>query len=79
MQIFVEVGGCQTVRAWPRAVDPARWRLAPMLVAGLAVDAAGQAVGYLFGSGDAVGRLARFEFGRSAHVTDEDRRLAFSA
>jgi hypothetical protein len=67
------------LRARPRMVGPAAWRFAPVLAAGLAVDAAGQAAGYLLGSGDAIGRLARFEFDRAAHVTDEDRRVAFPA
>ncbi len=66
------------LRSWPPAVAPGRWRLAPVLAAGLAVDAAGQAAGYLLGAGDAVGRLAPFEFGRAAHVTAEDRLAAFS-
>ncbi|MGH7822962.1 MAG: hypothetical protein ACREQ9_24660, partial [Candidatus Binatia bacterium] len=57
---------------------PARWRLAPVLAAGLAIDAAGQAAGYLLGGGDAVDRLTRFEFGRAEHVTDSDRRALFS-
>ena len=54
------------------------WRLLPTLLVGLAMDGAGQAVGYLAGCGDATGRLARFEFHRIAYVTEEDRRMVAS-
>ncbi|MCZ7597511.1 MAG: glycosyltransferase family 2 protein [Gammaproteobacteria bacterium] len=62
----------RTVRANARALreHPA---CLPALVAGLAVDAAGQFAGYLLGTGDAVASAARYEFDRFEHVRPEDR------
>jgi hypothetical protein len=56
---------------WPPRLA---WRLAPTLLLGLAVDAAGQAVGCVAGPGEASRQLSRFEFDRIAFVTEEDRR-----
>ena len=51
----------------PRGVFPA-------LVAGLALDAWGQMLGYAFGAGDAEQKLCAFEFHRDRHVPARDRR-----
>ncbi len=50
-------------------------RMAPALAAGLLLDGAGQCWGYLRGPGDAMERLARYEFNRVEHVTDDERAL----
>jgi predicted dehydrogenase len=57
------------------------WRLArmtPALATGLVLDGAGQALGYLFGPGDAMERLAHYEFNRIDHVRDDERGLWIS-
>ena len=66
---------------WPDAAPglPGRTRLAPTLLVGFAADAAGQALGYLAGAGDAPARLLRFEFARTSHVSAADRSLLDSA
>jgi hypothetical protein len=54
------------------------WRLAratPALAVGLLLDAAGQCWGYLRGPGDAMARLARYEYNRIEHVRAEERAL----
>lgn len=51
-------------------------RIAPMLpvlALGLALDGLGQMAGYLFGLGDAVASVARYEFHRFDHITAADR------
>ena len=62
---------------WPRGVPelPSRAKLAPTLLAGFVADAAGQAVGFLSGAGDAGVRMLRFEFDRAAHVRASERAL----
>jgi hypothetical protein len=47
-------------------------RLLPALIAGLAVYAAGEAMGYLLGVGDADGRYAANELDRQRYVVDRD-------
>lgn len=57
------------------------WRLAktaPALAVGLLLDGAGQCWGYLRGPGDAMERLARYEFNRVEHVREEERALWIS-
>jgi hypothetical protein len=51
-------------------------RIAPMLGVGLLLDGLGQFSGYLWGEGDAVEQVARFEFHRFRHVPESDRRQA---
>jgi predicted dehydrogenase len=71
------------VRFWRCAAEfrrPGRragrlWRIAPALAIGLALDGAGQCLGYLAGPGDAMVRLARYEFNRIDHVRAEERGL----
>jgi hypothetical protein len=58
---------------------PSPIRLGPLLALGLTMDGAGQAMGYLFGAGGAVERVARFEFHRFRHVPEADRRAAQAA
>jgi hypothetical protein len=70
----------RTVRAYAR---PGRslgrlLRTSPALVAGLALDGAGQCLGYLLGPGDAMARLSRYEFNRIDHVQDSERALWIS-
>jgi hypothetical protein len=48
-------------------------RMLPLLALGLALDGLGQMAGYLFGLGDAIGRVARYEFHRFDHITAADR------
>lgn len=48
-------------------------KIAPMLAAGLAVDGLGQLAGYLFGFGNAVQQMARYEFHRFRHIPESDR------
>jgi hypothetical protein len=50
-------------------------RMAPALALGLALDGFGQCLGYLRGPGDAMARLARYEFNRVDHVRPEERGL----
>ena len=74
------------VRLWRSAKEftrPGRsiWRLLRMLPAlalGLALDGFGQCLGYLLGPGDAMERLARYEFNRVEHVREEERGLWIS-
>jgi hypothetical protein len=53
-----------------------RWpfllRVLPTVAVGLAVDAAGQTLGYAFGAGTAHERMARFEWHRTNHTRNED-------
>lgn len=49
-------------------------RILPGMIAALVVDAAGQAVGYLFGAGRAPEVLAVFEMDRMQHLRRRDRR-----
>lgn len=58
---------------------PSPVRLAPMLALGLVMDGAGQMMGYLFGAGRSVERVARYEFHRFRHVPETDRRAAQGA
>lgn len=51
-------------------------RMLPMLILGLALDGLGQMLGYLAGQGNAVERVARYEFHRFRHVPESDRRAA---
>ena len=46
----------------------------PALVIGLTVDGAAQFVGYLFGAGDSVRQVGKFEFHRAQRITENDRR-----
>lgn len=55
---------------------PSLVRLLPMLSLGLIIDGAGQMMGYLFGAGRAVERVAHYEFHRFRHVPEADRRAA---
>jgi len=74
------------VRLWRSAKEftrPGRsvWRLlrmSPALAIGLALDGLGQCAGYLLGPGDAMEKLARYEFNRVEHVRKEERRLWIS-
>jgi predicted dehydrogenase len=74
------------VRLWRSAKEftrPGRsiWRLLRMLPAlalGLTLDGFGQCLGYLLGPGDAMERLARYEFNRVEHVREEERGLWIS-
>jgi hypothetical protein len=50
-------------------------RVLPTLTLGLAVSAAGEAIGYALGSGDAPHRLAEYEFHRHRHVVATDKPL----
>ena len=45
----------------------------PLLTLGLALDGLGQMMGYLFGAGTAVARVAAYEFHRFEHITAADR------
>lgn len=71
------------VRFWRCVVElrgPGRhagrgWQVGPALAIGLLLDGAGQCAGYLAGPGDAMRRLARYEFNRIDHVRPEDRHL----
>jgi len=49
----------------------------PALLIGLAIDGAGQAVGYLLGPGRAQERLTFYEFRRVLHVNKHDRASVF--
>jgi len=48
-------------------------RILPVLILGSVVSAAGEMVGYAFGSGDARQQLSHFDFHRLRHVTAQDR------
>ena len=52
---------------WPRVL--------PALTVGLALDAAGQMIGYAFGAGDANQKLSHFEFHRVHHLARRERRM----
>jgi GT2 family glycosyltransferase len=52
-------------------------RCLPALVIGLVLDGLGQSVGYAFGAGSAADQVARYEFHRSRHITEQDRRRLF--
>jgi hypothetical protein len=56
--------------ARPRAPFP---HVFPALILGLALDGAGQALGYLFGAGKTAQPLAHFEFHRERYVRKQDR------
>jgi len=47
------------------------------IVTGLILDGLGQMVGYIAETDEAVKKVARFEFHRSRHVTERDRREVF--
>jgi hypothetical protein len=66
---------------WPRDVQglPSRWRLAPALLGGLVADAAGQALGFARGAGQASQRMLPFEFARAPHLRPEERSLVEAA
>ena len=72
------------VRLWRCLFELAKpgrpWRLIPrvlpLLVLGLVCDGAGQMAGYLFGAGNAVERVAGYEFHRFRHVPGADCRDA---
>jgi len=49
------------------------WGALPTLLLGLYIDAAGQALGYAAGSGEAVGKLAGYEFRRTRFVLRGER------
>ena len=57
---------------------PSVVRIAPMLLIGLAFEGVGQAVGYLFGIGNAMRKAAPFEFNRAAYLVPEDRQMLLS-
>lgn len=57
-------------------VGPPLLRMLPMLALGLSLDGIGQMIGYLFGAGDAVARVAAYEFHRFRHVPEADRQAA---
>jgi GT2 family glycosyltransferase len=63
-------------RSGARGVFP---RVLPAMVLGLVVSAAGEATGYLLGSGDAPERVSRYEFHRDRQVTIRDRAAMESA
>ncbi len=50
------------------------WSL-PILIVGLLLDGLGQMVGYTLGCGNALQRVAEYEFHRIRHVTEQDRRV----
>ncbi len=47
----------------------------PTLIVGLILDGLGQMVGYSMGYGDALKRVAEYEFHRIRHITERDRRV----
>lgn len=51
-------------------------RILPLLVAALAIDAAGEMVGYAFGEGDAMRKLSEMEFHRHRYLAKLDRQAA---
>ena len=65
----------RSVRQMARAggPKPSMARVLPMLALGLVLDGLGQMAGYLVGPGDAVARVAGYEFHRVEHITDADR------
>jgi hypothetical protein len=72
----VRLSRCLREMARPGRPKPSILRLLPMLSLGLAIDGIGQMVGYLVGHGNAVERVARYEFHRFSHVPEADRRAA---
>ncbi len=71
------------VRAWRlrrafagagAAGESAPWRALPVFLFGLALDGAGQALGYARGPGNDADQLAHYEFARSRFITADDRR-----
>jgi hypothetical protein len=63
------------VRQFARAggSKPPMTRVLPMLALGLVLDGVGQMLGYLAGPGDAVARVAQYEFHRVRHIPEADR------
>jgi hypothetical protein len=57
----------------PRDLLP---RILPLLVAALAIDAAGEMVGYALGEGDAMRKLSEMEFHRHRYLAKLDRQAA---
>lgn len=53
-------------------------QMSPALIFGLILDGVGQCAGYLWGPGDAMERLARYEFNRVEHVRPQERALWIS-
>lgn len=51
-------------------------RILPALSFGLLLDGLGQMAGYLFGVGDALDRVAQYEFHRFRHISEQERRAA---
>jgi hypothetical protein len=51
-------------------------RILPLLFAALAVDAAGEMVGYALGEGDAIRKLSEMEFHRDRYLAKVDRQAA---
>lgn len=72
---FVRYRRMRTELFAPGRPAPTERRHGPALFAGLIFDAAGQAVGYLFGVGGSADRLAVFEINRLRHITRHDRRM----
>lgn len=52
-----------------------RWSCLPAVAVGLAFDGLGQMLGYALGSGDALNKVAHFEFKRVDHVIARDQSL----
>ena len=52
-------------------------RSLPALVIGLVLDGVGQMTGYAVGTGRAIEQVARYEFHRSRHITEQDRHCLF--
>jgi hypothetical protein len=52
---------------------PSVLRILPAVTLSLIVSSVGEAVGYLFGAGDAPVRVSEYEFHRTRHVTKADR------
>jgi len=62
---------------WPRLsrhpCRPPLWRMGPFLGAMLVIDAAGQAVGFAAGPGDAAARSAPYDLERESYLCEADR------
>jgi hypothetical protein len=54
-------------------------RVAPALAVGLLLDGAGQMCGYLWGPGNSVEALSKYEYNRIEHVRARERELWVSA
>lgn len=68
------VRGWRLWRATPRGALRRRFlATTPALAIGLVLDALGQGVGYALGSGDAVARVAHYEFDRFRYIRPADR------